>query len=264
MGDLYNYLWIVFVKRWAGMFALLIGIDEFLEWLLPQYRDWLDQSFSQETRRKFLWRTLLIFVFLSGLLAWKEENADYLKSQNDLIEAQKEIALLKDQPRIGEEAQAKIDSLIQTNQQLQHEVEKLRVQAAAMQADVAPRRIKDTKRFISVLSLFRGQKVDVEYVAGDWEAENFFNEICFVVGFSGLVIENLTAMGGQTWNGVIIEVTDLREAMPAAYELARLLREQGTAAFIKPRSGSSKPGRFAVRVGYKIPGGVDNSTRESQ
>ncbi len=58
------------------MFALLIGIDEMLEWLFPQYRDRLNKLFSQATRRKVFWGALVVFVFVSGFLAWKEEHSE--------------------------------------------------------------------------------------------------------------------------------------------------------------------------------------------
>lgn len=173
-------------------------------------------------------------------------------------EAHEKIAQLESQPRIGEEAQAKIDSLIQANQQLQQEVEKLRAQTAEMRTDAAPRRIKDLKHFISVLSLFRGQRVDVEYVQGEREAQVFLNEIWIAIEVSGWIVEGTAAMGGQTWDGVIIEVDDLRVALPAAYELARLLVRQGTAAIVVKRSGPPKPGKFAIRVGYKPARSVSN------
>lgn len=228
---------------------------------LTIYRDWLDRSFSQETRRKFLWRALLVFVFLSGLLAWKEENAEYLKSQDELSKAREKIASLEAQPRIGEEAKAQIDGLTQANQQLQQkmtdalgEVEKLKSHSAEMQAQDAPRRIKDLKHFISVLSLFSDQKIDVEYIESDRDAEHFLNEICLAVGVSGWTIENTAAVIGQSWNGVIIEVNDLHAAFPAAHTLATLLGQQETAVAIKQRLGPPKPGRFTIRVGYKVQG----------
>ena len=125
-----------------------------------------------------------------------------------------------------------------------------------MQADVAPRRLTDLTRFLMMLSLFRGQEVDVEYVAIDRDAEVFFNEICSAVRVSEWTLKTAVALNGPTWDGVIVEVNDLREAMPAAYELARLLRQQGTKVVITQRPDSPNPNRFKVRVGYKVPGRV--------
>lgn len=163
------------------------------------------------------------------------------------------------------EAKAQIDSLTQVTEdqkkKLAHalsEAEKLTAQINEMKAQHAPRHIKDFKRFISMLSLFRGQIVDVEHIATNQEAENFIGLIRNVVELSGWTIGDATAMVGQTWNGVIIEVNDLREAMPAAYELRNLLAQQGTEVVIRPRSGPFMPGRFKIRVGYRMPGRMTN------
>jgi hypothetical protein len=164
--------------------------------------------------------------------------------------------------QMAREARDQINSLTQTNQQLQQEVGKLSARINETQADLAPRRIKDLKRFISVLSLFRGQTVDVEHIAMNQEAENFISSIRLAVGVSGWTIGRAVAMSGPTWDGVIIEVNDLREAMPAAYELKNLLAEQGTAVAVRPRSGLPTPNRFKIRVGYKVPGRVANEAIE--
>ena len=139
MGAIIDYLWAVFYTKWAGMFALLVGIDEFLEWTVPRYRARLNRMFSQRTRRITLLVVFLIFAFVAGFLAWDDERVERLDesakhlasegvSKRELREAHEKIAKLESQPRIGEEAQAKIDSLTQTNRQLQQEVDALESQ----------------------------------------------------------------------------------------------------------------------------------------
>lgn len=78
MDAIIDYLWAVFYTKWAGMFALLVGIDEFLEWTVPRYRARLNRRFSQRTRRITLLVAFLIFVFVAGFLAWDDERAERL------------------------------------------------------------------------------------------------------------------------------------------------------------------------------------------
>lgn len=172
-------------------------------------------------------------MFVAGFLAWKEEHEKYGETRSNLKEREKEIGLLKAQPD-------------------HQEVEKLRAQVAEMEVRFAPRHIKDMNNFVRVLSSFGGQKIDVAHVAGDGETVGLFNEICFVVQESRWIIENAVAQSGQTWDGVVIEVNDLRAVPQAARTLANLLAQQGIVVFINQRSGSPKPDRFAVRVGHKI------------
>jgi hypothetical protein len=88
MGNVYNYLWAVFVKWWWLVTVILFGIDKALEWMWPRYRTWLNETFPEATRRKFFWRILFVFVFFSGYLAWREEHIALEQTRRDLAKAE--------------------------------------------------------------------------------------------------------------------------------------------------------------------------------
>lgn len=74
MGVLYEYLWAIILKWLWLVTGILFVLDKMLEWLWPSYRAWVSQTFSEGTRRRMYWRTLLFFVFLSAFLVWKDEH----------------------------------------------------------------------------------------------------------------------------------------------------------------------------------------------
>jgi hypothetical protein len=67
-----------------------LSLDEALEWFWPgyraRYRARLNERFPLEQRRAFFWRTLLVFVFISGFLAWKNEHEKVANLQKQISE----------------------------------------------------------------------------------------------------------------------------------------------------------------------------------
>jgi hypothetical protein len=260
MGDFFGYLSVFLSQWWWFLTSGPYVLDPLLESMSDSYHWWKVRHLPLTAWRRLKIALALLGIFFAGFFAWRDEHMKVAQQQTEI----NRLSSLG-----GEEAKAQIDSLTQANDGQRKrltdalsEVEKLTAQVNEVKAQNAPRRIKDLKHFISVLSLFRGQIVDVEHIAMNQEAENFIGLLETVVEVSGWTIGDAGAMGGQTWNGVIIEVNDLREAMPAAYELKNLLAQQGTAVVIRPRSGRLKPGRFTIRVGYKIPGRMANQAIE--
>lgn len=139
MGVVYEYLWAVFVYWWVWlMTTILFGVDKFLEWLFPTYRDWLNQTFSLKTRRRAFWIATLALVFFASFLAWKDERATRLKSQEDsqkaLAAAHQENAHLKGQ------LQARSESELGKKLQAQEVV------IARLRQQVEPRTVTDEQR----------------------------------------------------------------------------------------------------------------------
>lgn len=117
MADLYLYFSTVFWK-WVG---LTMAIDAALA-LFNRFT-------ALEVSRKVFVGVTMIGIFIAGYQAWSDERAEHLTSQKELSMARERIASLEAQPRIGEEAKAQIDSLTQTNQQLQQKVTALEQQS---------------------------------------------------------------------------------------------------------------------------------------
>ena len=123
MGDFYSYLSAFLSQWWWFLTSGPYVLDPLLESMSDKYGWWKVRHFSQTKWQRVKVVLALVGIFFAGFFAWKDEHVKYQVSEGALTEAKKEVIALRAQPRIGEEAQAKIDGLTQTNQRLQQEGE---------------------------------------------------------------------------------------------------------------------------------------------
>ena len=72
-GDVVTPISELIAEHWlAFMMAGPLILDEFLKWVSPKARAWLNDKFPPEKRRRFEIVALLLGVFLSGYLASEE------------------------------------------------------------------------------------------------------------------------------------------------------------------------------------------------
>src|SRR5918911_55189 len=91
MGAIYEYILSVIWHWWWLVTAVLFVIDKTLEWFWSGYREWLTRTFPLELRRRVLWRALLVCVFVSGFLAWKEERGKVEDKQREIDRQAKQL-----------------------------------------------------------------------------------------------------------------------------------------------------------------------------
>jgi hypothetical protein len=136
MGPIYEYLWAVFWNWWGMVTGLLFVIDKTLEWFWAGYRAWLNQTVPTETRRRFFWRALFVFVLISGFLAWEDEHR-----------------------KVGEK-QAEINRLTTAKTQ----VAEAREQIATLQRQLRSRRIEKRSEFIRALREAGPTTLNMRYI----------------------------------------------------------------------------------------------------
>jgi hypothetical protein len=136
MGDFYSYLSVFLSQWWWFLTSGPYVLDPLLESMCESYRWWKMRHFSQTKWHRL--KIALVFggIFFAGFFAWKDEHIQVAQKQT-------EIDRMDRMGGGGKEAQAKIDSLTQTNQQLQQKVEAL---GQALEREVAPWGLTDDQK----------------------------------------------------------------------------------------------------------------------
>jgi hypothetical protein len=224
VGTVGVHLYAVFFKWWWLVTVILFGIDMMLEWLWPNYRSWVSQTFPAGTRRKMFWGTLLVFVFLSEFLAWRDE-------YNKVDEKQTEI-----------DRQA---SELRTASGAKQEVEQLRGEVAELRKKARGRHLskEEEGELIRSLSILGPHGVIVDHENGDAEAHSFAEEL--VVMFNAIPGwkaqgSNFTTILGPRETGVFIIVTDQGEIPQAVAIVMASLKRQDIAFILKRMTPTSE------------------------
>lgn len=186
-------------------------------------------------RRRYGWEVpnnwyvwIVIVCLMMGMFsAWRDEHT-------------------KAQPRIGEEVQAKIDSLTQANQQLQQKVETLQRQ----QRQLTPRQIVKRKEFLSALREAGPVMLDIACMAGDKDAADLYTDLHYLLLAGGWVIKDKRTVNGTPWTGVRVAVKDRNVPPSGAVLMVELLQQNGIAGYLVETPALALD-MFSVEIGYK-------------
>jgi hypothetical protein len=171
MGDFYSYLSVFLSQWWWFLTSGPYVLDPLLESMSESYRWWKMRHFSQTKWHRLKIALVFVGIFFAGFFAWRDEHVQ-------VAQKQAEIDRLDRMGGGGKEAQAKIDSLVQTNQQLQQKI-------VALEQQALPRVLTDDqkKRLREVLDTVppgNRYKLKIHTIAGCSECSAFTNDLAVV------------------------------------------------------------------------------------
>jgi hypothetical protein len=178
VSSLQRYLWALLQYWWLIVSGILLSGEQVLEVFFPRLRERLNRFISKARRQRALTMLAFAAVFLSGFLAWRDQDAARQRAEATSAALAAENADLRTRPE-------------------DNEIATLRAEVAALRSKNAPRHLtaEQKARMVETLQPWAGAySLQVKYQPNSHEAVDYANDFLDVFNTLRWTVEDKQAI----------------------------------------------------------------------